>query len=326
MIKLSHGSGGEKTREIIEKLLLPAFKNPVLERLEDSGRIGNIALTIDGYTVKPIFFKGGDIGKLSITGTVNDLAVSGARPKAIALSIIVEDGFAEEKLERIVSSISKASKETNTPIITGDFKVVSKGEVDEIFIITSGIGDIFYPDLGAEKVSPGDLVIVSGPLGDHSLAVMGERYEIELPEDFKSDCAPLIELVEAITRIGGVKWMRDPTRGGLASTLNELAQSTKWEIMVYEEKVPFRKEVLDFCDIFGFDPYHLASEGRLVAVVEKEKAIEIIEEMRKNPLGKKAEIIGEIRIRREGRVIVKTSFGGLRLLDPPRGELLPRIC
>ncbi len=326
MIKLSHGSGGEKTREIIEKLFLPAFKNPILERLEDSGRIGNIALTIDGYTVKPIFFKGGDIGKLSITGTVNDLAVSGAKPKAIALSIIVEDGFPEEKLERIVSSIAEISKQVKAPIITGDFKVVAKGEIDEIFIITSGIGEIFYPDLGAEKVSAGDLVIVSGPLGDHSLAVMGERYEIELPEDFKSDCAPLTGLVETMTKIGGVKWMRDPTRVGLASALNELAQAVEREILIYEEKVPFRKEVLDFCDIFGFDPYHLASEGRLIAVVQKEKAERLVKEMRKDPLGEGAEIIGEVRDRQEKRVIVRTSFGGLRLLDPPRGELLPRIC
>lgn len=326
MIKLAHGSGGEKTREIIEGLLLPAFKNPILERLEDSGRLNGLALTIDGYTVKPIFFRGGDIGKLSITGTVNDLAVSGAKPKAIAVSMIVEDGFPQEKLQKIVSSMAKVSSEVNAPIITGDFKVVNKGEVDEIFIITSGLGEIFYPDLGAELVSPGDKIIVSGPLGDHSLAVMGERYEVELPEGFESDCSPILDLVMAITKEGGVKWMRDPTRGGLAATLNELARATGMEIIIHEELVPFRKEVLDFCDIFGFDPYHLASEGRLVAVVDKHKAEVILSELRRLPNGALASIIGEIREERKSRVIVQTRFGGLRLLDPPRGELLPRIC
>ncbi|MCX8127846.1 MAG: hydrogenase expression/formation protein HypE [Synergistetes bacterium] len=326
MIKLAHGSGGEKTREIIENLFLPAFRNPILEKLEDSGRMNGLALTIDGYTVKPIFFRGGDIGKLSISGTVNDLAVCGAKPKAIAVSIIVEDGFPTEKLERIVLSMAKVSKEINAPIITGDFKVVAKGEIDEIFIITSGLGEIFYSGLGAEKVSPGDIIIASGPLGDHSLAIMGERYEVELPPDFESDCNPILKLVEAILKIGGVKWMRDPTRGGLAATLNELAKTINREIIIYEDKVPFRKEVIDFCEIFGFDPYHLASEGRFIAVIEKEKEKEILSELKKFPEGASAISIGEIRESRKGRVIVKTRFGGLRLLDPPRGELLPRIC
>ncbi len=326
MIKLDHGSGGEKTREIIERLFLPAFRNPILERLEDSGRMNGLALTIDGYTVKPIFFRGGDIGKLSITGTVNDLAVSGAKPKAIAVSIIVEDGFSEEKLERIISSMAKVSREVNAPIITGDFKVVNKGEVDEIFIITSGLGEIFYPQLGAEYVSAGDKILVSGPLGDHSLAVMGERYDVELPEGFESDCAPVLDLVEAITRIGGVKWMRDPTRGGLAATLNELAKATGKEIIIDEEAVPFRKEVLDFCEIFGFDPYHLASEGRFIAVVDREMVDEVLKIIKKHPGGELFKVIGEISQNEKSRVIVKTRFGGLRLLDPPRGELLPRIC
>lgn len=326
MIKLAHGSGGEKTREIIEKLILPAFRNPILEKLEDSGRLNGLAMTIDGYTVKPIFFKGGDIGKLSITGTVNDLAVCGAKPKAIAVSIIVEDGFPMEKLERVILSMARISKEIKAPIITGDFKVVAKGEVDEIFIITSALGEIFYPELGADRVSPGDVIIVSGPLGDHSLAIIGERYEVELPQDFESDCAPILKLVEAITKVGGVKWMRDPTRGGLAAVLNELAKSINREILIYENKVPFRKEVINFCEIFGFDPYHLASEGRFVAVIEKEKEDRILSELRKFPEGIGATSIGEIREKEKGRVIVKTKFGGLRILDPPRGELLPRIC
>ncbi|KUK14638.1 MAG: hydrogenase expression/formation protein HypE [Synergistetes bacterium] len=326
MIKLAHGSGGEKTRELIEKLFLPAFKNPILEKLEDSGRLNGIAITIDGYTVKPIFFRGGDIGKLSITGTVNDLAVCGARPKAIAVSIIVEDGFPTEKLEKIVSSMAKISREVNAPIVTGDFKVVSKGEIDEIFIITSGIGEIFYPSLGADRVSAGDRIIVSGPIGDHSLAIMGERYEVELPQGFESDCAPILKLVEAITQVGGIKWMRDPTRGGLAAALNELAKAINKEILIYEDSVPFRKEVLNFCEIFGFDPYHLASEGRFIAVVDKEKSEKILSELTKFPEGKNAAIIGEVREKSKGRVIVKTKFGGLRLLDPPTGELLPRIC
>jgi hydrogenase expression/formation protein HypE len=331
-ILLAHGSGGKLSHELIKGLFLSAFENPVLGELDDSARLdqdkGRLAFSTDSYTVKPLFFPGGDIGKLAIYGTVNDLAMVGASPRYISISFIIEEGFFLDTLRDIVDSITKAAKHTGVEIVTGDTKVVEKGEADGLFINTAGIGYIRGgADISGRNGKVGDSVLLSGTIGDHGTAVLSQREGFQFQMALRSDCAPLHGLVEemldASTRI---HVLRDPTRGGLATVLWEVANASRVGIVVEEEKIKVREEVRGVCDLLGFDPYYLANEGKLVAFVPQGEAEKVLEAMRGNPLGSEAAIIGRVVEENPGRVLLKTRIGGHRLLEPLSGELLPRIC
>ena len=330
-ILLSHGSGGRLTRELIEKKLLPLFRNPLLEALDDSASFdigGRIAFTTDSYVVKPIFFPGGDIGRLAVSGTVNDLAMVGAEPLYLSLSLIIEEGFDMEDLERILESARATSEEAGVKIVAGDTKVVMRGEADRIFINTSGIGLI--PEgvnISGGNAKPGDLVLINGYIGEHGIAVMSKREGLEFSGDIKSDCAPLNSLVKDMLRATkNIHAMRDPTRGGLATALNEIAKSSGVGIRIYEERIPLRDEVKGACEMLGLDPLYVANEGKLIALVPKEEAEKVLEAMRKNPYGKDSEIIGEAVSENPGRVVLRTRIGSTRILGMLTGEILPRIC
>jgi len=328
-ITLSHGGGGEETQKLIRELFIEHFKNPILERMEDSAILevkGKIAYTTDGFTVKPHFFKGGDIGKLTVAGTVNDLAVAGAQPLYMSVSFILEEGFPLRDLKRIVESMAQSAREVGVWIVTGDTKVLPKGGVDGIVISASGIGRVIYEGLSSANLSEGDIIIVSGFIGDHGAAVTAQRLGFDLP--VASDCAPLWGLIEKILKGGfKLKAMRDPTRGGLSAVLYEWAQSSKVDIEVEEEKIPVRDEVWGLCEFLGLEPYHLACEGRVVIAVEAEDAPKVLEVLKNHPLGKEARIIGKVRGKSDRpKVILKTPYGVERVMEPPAGELLPRIC
>jgi hydrogenase expression/formation protein HypE len=329
---LAHGGGGEETFLLIKDFILKYFKNPILDQLEDAAIIkeGNskLAFTIDGFTVKPIFFKGGNIGKLAITGTVNDLVVMGAQPIYLTVSLIIEEGFSTEDLEKILKSMQEEAEKNKILIVAGDTKIVPKKEVDGIFITTSGIGKIIYEGISCKNLQPGDSIIVSGPIGDHGACIMAEREGIKMDIDLLSDCETLWPMLEPLFQSGiEIHAMRDPTRGGLAATLYEWAFSSQVNILVEEENIPVRPQVAAFCEALGFEPYHLACEGRVViALPEKfaEKALEII---KNHPSGKEARIIGKVLDKAEKpQVILKTLYGTERILENTSGELFPRIC
>ncbi|MFN4227278.1 MAG: hydrogenase expression/formation protein HypE [Candidatus Ratteibacteria bacterium] len=331
-IVLSHGSGGRLMHNLIENVFLKSFKNEILDKLYDSGIIEfedfDICFTTDSYTVDPIFFKGGDIGKLSICGTINDLAVTGAIPLYLSSSFIIEEGFEIETLKKIVNSMEEISKQENVRIITGDTKVVEKGKVDKIFINTSGIG---IKDkkikLGIEKIKQGDVVIINGEIAEHGLAVLISRDTFKIDADIKSDCAPLASLIsEILKETDKIKFMRDPTRGGISATLNEIVKNRDFGIVIYEDKIPVKKEVLSICEILGFDPLNIANEGKVIVICDKKEADRVIKKMRKNIYGEKAEIIGEVVKKPEGKVLIETITGSLRVVDMPVGEQFPRIC
>ena len=322
-ITLSHGAGGRLSWELIEGSLIPRLGWKDLG-LMDSGIVEvegvKMAFTTDSFLVKPPFFPGGDIGKLSVFGTVNDLAVSGARPLFLTLSIIVEEGFPRDDLERVVGSVGEACRVCGVCVVSGDTKVVEKGKGDGIFLNTSGLG-VVVKDVSPGLIEVGDVVLVNGPVGDHEASILVSRKELGFSVDIKSDCAPIhgkaLELLERVE----VHAMRDPTRGGLATTLNEMARASGKGIVVYEESIPIREEVRAICEILGFDPLYLACEGRFVAFVKKgfeDKALEV--------MGEEARIIGEVVEDHPGRVVLKTSLGGERVLDMLSGEQLPRIC
>ncbi|HKE59205.1 MAG TPA: hydrogenase expression/formation protein HypE [Pyrinomonadaceae bacterium] len=348
-ITLAHGSGGRAMHELIEGLFLEYFRNPVLERLEDQAVIDlfqddetnkrehsstRLAYTTDSYVVSPIFFPGGDIGKLAITGTVNDLAMSGARPLYLSAAFILEEGMALEELQRILASMRDAAAEAGVSIVTGDTKVVQKGSADRIFINTSGIGVVEAPlNLSAARATPGDKVILSGTLGDHGTTVMIARGELELETDIESDCASLHSLVasmidEAGSRslLNGLHCLRDPTRGGLATTLNEIALSAEVCIEIAEDQIPVREEVKGACEILGLDPLYVANEGKLVAVVAPELAEPLVARMQLHRNGRETCIIGDVKAEPQGIVSMRTGFGGTRIVDMLVGEQLPRIC
>ncbi len=333
LIQLSHGSGGGMSHALISELVIPMFDNPELNRLADAANLeigGNrIAFTTDGYVVDPLFFPGGDIGTLAINGTVNDLAVSGATPLWLSASMIAEEGLSFDTLTRVLESMQRAAKEAGVQIVTGDTKVVPRAKADKLFVITSGIGTIL-PNvaLGTERIAAGDKVLVSGTVGDHGIAVLIAREAFSLSGGVTSDCAPMHELCAHILRVGGdsVKVMRDPTRGGLASTLNEFAQSARVGIRIEEAAVPVRREVRAACELLGFDPMHIANEGKVVVIVAAERADEVLAEMRKDSCGTESAIIGEVSSERPGTVVAHTSLGSWRFVDLPMGELLPRIC
>ena len=330
-ILLAHGSGGKLGHDLVEKGFLPAFDNPLLSRLDDSAVFearGRLAFTTDSYIVTPIFFPGGDIGKLSVCGTVNDLAMSGAVPLYLSLSFIIEEGFPLSDLGNIVNSIKDAAEEAEVKVITGDTKVVNKGSVDKLFINTAGVGVV--PDgveISGSNAKPGDKLILSGPLGHHGIAVMSEREGLKFATQVKSDCAPLNRLVAEMLEVSGdIHCLRDPTRGGLATTLNEFATQSGVGILIYEDWIPVRDEVEAACEMLGFDPFHVANEGRLVAAVAPDDTEKVLKQMRQNKYGTEAAIIGEVRGEHPGKVVMRTRLGASRIVDMLVGELLPRIC
>ena len=329
-ILLAHGSGGKLSHDLIESFL-PELSNPVLDKLDDSAVFdlsGRLAFTTDSYTVNPIFFPGGDIGKLAVCGTVNDLSMSGARPLYLSLSFIIEEGLPAADLQKILVSIKKAADEAVVKIVTGDTKVVNRGSADRLFINTSGIGVIPEGvDISATNARPGDKIIISGNIGDHGIAVLSQREGLKFKLPVPSDCAPLNTLVaEILTASKKIRCLRDPTRGGLATTLNDFAEQSRVGILIEEGKVPINKAVLAACELLGFDPLYIANEGKLAAVVAAEDAETILAEIKRNKYGNEATIIGEVIVEHSGQVVMKTTLGASRIVDMPVGELLPRIC
>lgn len=331
-ILLGHGSGGKLMHDLIKNLLLKYFKNPYLDKLTDAAIIGlknkKFAFTTDSFVVKPLFFPGGNIGKLAVVGTVNDLVVMGARPSFLSCAMIIEEGFSISILERIVKSMKEAVKETGVGIVTGDLKVVERGSCDGIFINTTGIGELIdSAELSTAKIKAGDKIIINGSIGQHGLAVLSARNELDFDFRIKSDCAALSRLIlPLLSRGSGIKFMRDPTRGGLATTLNEITDKTNLGIMLDEERIPVPQSVQAGCEILGLDPLYIANEGKVVMVVEQLKAGKLLARLRKHPLGKNAQIIGEFVSKPSNKVCLKTSVGGIRIVDMLTSEILPRIC
>lgn len=330
-ILLAHGSGSRLSHELIEKSFLPPLTNPLLARLDDSAVFelsGQLAFTTDSYVVSPIFFPGGDIGKLAVCGTINDLAVSGAVPLYLSLSFIIEEGLSLGELKKVVSSVKAAAEESGVKIVTGDTKVVNRGSADKLFINTSGIGTI--PEgiaISGVNAKAGDKVILSGNIGDHGIAVMSQREGLKFSVPVQSDCAPLNKLVSQMLEASSqIHCMRDPTRGGLATTLNELARQSKVGIRIEEDKIPIHDGVRAACELLGFDPLYVANEGKLVAIVAPDGTEKILAKMKRNQYGHDASIIGEVTDEHKGKVIMKTRLGASRIVDMLSGELLPRIC
>lgn len=331
-ILLGYGSGGRLYHRLLDEIIVPAFKDPILTKLEDQANFslpqGKVAFTTDSFVVTPIFFPGGDIGKLAVCGTVNDLAVGGARPLYLSSSFIIEEGFSLGMLQNIVFSMKDAADEAGIRIVTGDTKVVEKGKADGIFINTSGIGIV--PDginIDSTSAKPGDAVILSGYIGDHGIAVMSAREKLMLDSSIISDVAPLNGMIQELLEIvPEVRIMRDPTRGGVATTLNELAQASGVSIKICEEAVPVREEVAAACEIMGFDPLYVANEGKVIVIVPREQAKTALLRLRRHPHGYQAAIIGEVTAGNPGKVFMQTSVGGLRLIDMMTGAQLPRIC
>jgi len=330
-ILLAHGSGGRLSHELISQSILPFLANPLLAQLDDSAILavkGSIAFTTDSFVVNPLFFPGGDIGKLAVCGTINDLSVMGSTPLYLSLALIIEEGLPLERLERVMYSIHEVIEETGVQIVTGDTKVVDRGSVDKLFINTAGIG--LMPSevsVSGANARPGDKIILSGPIGDHGVAIMCFRESLRLKVPVESDCAPLNSLVATMLKYAGdIHCMRDPTRGGLATTLNELASQSGVTLQINEEKIPVREPVAAACEMLGLDPLYVANEGKLVAVVAPERAEDIVAVMRKNKFGTSSTIIGEVTTGNPGRVVLKTRLGSSRIIDMLSGELLPRIC
>ncbi len=331
-ILLAHGGGGTLSHRLISKLFYPQFANEILDQQHDSGVFqineSRLAFTTDSYVVHPIFFPGGDIGSLAVNGTINDLSMAGAKPLFISAAFIIEEGFEIEELWKIVLSMEKAAKEAGVKIITGDTKVVDRGKGDKIFINTSGIGTV--PEgvnISPQNCLPGDVIILSGKIAEHGVAIMSSRENLEFETTIKSDSAPLNGLVEKILHASKeIHVMRDPTRGGIASTLNEIAMTAKIGILIEEEKIPISEEVKGACEILGLDPLYIANEGKLIAFVPENKAAEVLEAMRSHHLGKEACIIGKVVLSDPETVIMKTSIGSTRIVDMMSGEQLPRIC
>jgi len=331
-ISLSHGAGGKLSLDLITHLFKKNFKNKILNRLEDSAVFNlpkqKVAFSTDSYVIQPIFFPGGDIGKLAVCGTINDLAVMGAKPLILSCSLIIEEGLDQDILKKIILSMKKTAQKAKVQIVTGDTKVVEKGSADKIFINTSGIGMISKEiDLGKEKVEVGDKIIINGSIGDHATAVLSFREGLEFQTKVKSDCAFLSGLIGSILKFrNNIRFMRDPTRGGLASVLNEMVSKNNFGVLLFEDKIPIKGEVKGFCELLGYDPLYLANEGKVIIVTAPQMAKKVLYTLRKNPLGRDAEIIGEITDKFKGIVGLKTKYGGTRVVDMPLGEQFPRIC
>jgi hydrogenase expression/formation protein HypE len=331
-ILMAHGSGGKLSHDLVAKIMLPVFANKELAELHDGARINinsaRLAFTTDSYVVKPLFFAGGDIGKLAVCGTVNDLAMSGADPLYLSAGFIIEEGFPLSDLSRIVGSMQAAAVEAGISIVTGDTKVVEKGAADGIFINTAGVGAIVEgSDISPRRVRPGQDIILSGYIGEHAIAIMSGRHELTLPQTVASDCAPLGGLVkEMLAAVPEIAMLRDPTRGGVATTLNEIAQQAKVGITVEETAIPVSPAVVAVCDILGFDKLYLANEGKMLVFVEPEYSEKVLAIMHAHRYGKDAAIIGKVTAVRPGQVGMRTSIGGVILLDMLVGDQLPRIC
>jgi hydrogenase expression/formation protein HypE len=335
-ITLAHGAGGKSTHALIEALFLPELRNPVLEQLADSavfdangGGGPRLAFSTDSYVVRPLFFPGGDIGELAVNGTVNDLAMSGGRPLFLSAGFIVEEGFPTEDLRRIAASMAAAARAASVEVVAADTKVVERGKADGLYVNTAGVAILDSGvELGADRVRPGDQVLVSGMLGDHGMAVMIARGELELEVELESDTAPLNDLVRALIEAvpDGLRCLRDPTRGGLATVLAELALAAEVGIAVDERALPVSPQVTGACEILGIDPLYVANEGKLVAFVAPEEADAALDAARSNPLGRDAAIVAEVRPEPPGLVLLETAFGGSRVIDMLAGDPLPRIC
>jgi len=331
-VLLGHGSGGQLSADLVQQLILPAFSNDTLAGLEDQAVVSldssRIAFTTDAFVVQPLFFPGGDIGKLSVHGTINDLAMGGARPIFMSAALILEEGLLMSDLERILESMSRACREAGVLLVTGDTKVVDRGKGDQIFITTSGIGVVpTERDLSIHSARPGDKVVVSGTIGDHGIAIMSVREGIEFETALESDTAPLYELAQVVLSAGpNTRCMRDPTRGGLSSTLNELAAASGVGVTLEESALPIRREVRGACEMLGLDPLYVANEGKLVAVVPEPEAERVVDAMRAHPLGRNATLIGDVVVEHPGRVVLKSAVGGERIVRMLAGEQLPRIC
>jgi hydrogenase expression/formation protein HypE len=330
-ILLAHGSGGKLGHDLLMKILVNRLSNPILDRMDDSAVLdirGRMAFTTDSYVVSPIFFPGGDIGKLAVCGTVNDLSMAGAVPQYLSLSLILEEGFPLSDLEKIVFSIQEAAEEAGVKIVTGDTKVVNRGMADKIFINTSGVGAVpDGVDISGSYARPGDRIILSGTIGDHGIALLSRREGLEFQTSLESDCAPLNSLVKEIIETSkNVHALRDPTRGGLAGTLCEFARSSGVGIRIEEEKIPVKRAVQAVCELMGFDPLYVANEGKLVALVAPEDAEKVLRKMQGNRYGAEARIIGDVVSEHPRRVVMKTHLGTSRIVEMLMGELLPRIC
>ncbi|MBP1713012.1 MAG: hydrogenase expression/formation protein HypE [Deltaproteobacteria bacterium] len=331
-ILLAHGSGGAMSHDLIASLFIKAFQNPFLDRLDDMAVLeisgARLAFTTDSYVVTPIFFPGGDIGKLAVCGTINDLAMGGARPLYLSAGFILEEGFSFRDLETIIASMQKTAAQANVQIVTGDTKVVNRGGVDRIFINTAGLGQVPEGvEISGRNARAGDKVLVSGSIGDHGIAILSSRAGLEFSTRLESDCAPLHDLVARMLEVSrDIHCLRDPTRGGLSTTLNELARQSQVAIWIEEGRIPVKEEVRGACELLGLDPFFLANEGKLIAIVAAEEAEKILAAMRAHPLGKDAALIGEVRKEPAGKVILRTSIGSNRILDMLVGEPLPRIC
>jgi hydrogenase expression/formation protein HypE len=331
IILLAHGSGSRLSHELIEKNLLPPLANPLLAKLDDSAVFdlsGRLAFTTDSYVVSPIFFPGGDIGKLAVCGTINDLSMSGAAPLYLSLSFIIEEGLTLGELKKVVGSIKAEAEEAGVNIVTGDTKVVNRGSADKLFINTSGIGIIPEGvDISGSNAKVGDKIILSGTIGDHGIAVMSQREGFKFAVPVQSDCSPLNKLVSQMLEASRhIHCLRDPTRGGLATTLNELARQSKVGISIEEEKIPVRDAVRAACELLGLDHLYVANEGKLVAIVAPNEAGKILAKMKRNKYGAEAAVIGEVTDEHKAKVIMKTRLGASRIVDMLSGELLPRIC
>ena len=329
IISLDYGSGGKKTARLIEKLILPRLDNPALRELGDGAIVSGgekLVFSTDSFVVSPLFFPGGDIGKLSVCGTVNDLSMCGAEPRYLSCSFIIEEGFPFSQLERIVASMAAQCEKAGVQIVTGDTKVVEKGRGDGIYINTAGIGVLRHPGLSPGNIRPGDKVLVSGFVGDHGTAVMLARNQM-MQGDIASDCAALNGLTKAIlTAAPGVRVLRDPTRGGVATTLNEFVEGTALGIELEEAQIPVRPQVQAACDMLGLDPLYCANEGKLLAVVAPTDADKVLAAMKNHELGTEAAIVGEVTERYPGKLTLRTAFGGSRVLQKLSGAQLPRIC
>ncbi len=331
-IGLDHGSGGRISHELTARLILPIFRNPVLETLHDGATlpVGNerIAFTTDTYVVDPIFFPGGSIGDLAVNGTVNDLAMCGAVPQWLSVGLILEEGLPITDLERILRDMDRAAKTAGVTIVTGDTKVVPKGAADRIFINTAGIGSIpEHVRIAPDRAQAGDRILLSGTIADHGVCVLANRQGMGFDVPIESDTAALNGLVQAMLDTDpDIHVLRDPTRGGLGTTLNEIAAQAAVGIRIAEEAIPIRPAVIGMCELLGYDPLYLANEGKLVAVVSAASAERVLETMRNHPLGKQAACIGEVVDAHPGRVVLKTRIGGQRMVDMLSGEQLPRIC
>lgn len=333
IITLAHGSGGSATLALIDNVFKKYFRNDILSAGDDSarleiGNIGNIVFTTDSFVVTPIFFKGGNIGKLAVCGTVNDLATSGATPLYLSCGFIIEEGFSIEELEKIVESMAVTADECGVKIVTGDTKVVQKGAVDKIFINTSGIGVL--PEgvnISGRNAKAGDKIIISGTIGDHGSCILLERENMGFQAEIKSDCAPLAGMVQDMLKITRqLHVLRDPTRGGVATTLNEIAAQSNVTVQIYEEKLPVKREVQGVCELLGMDPLYMANEGKLLIFVPGDQAGDVLEALKKNNYGRDAAIIGEVINDSEAKVVLKALSGGTRIIKLLAGDQLPRIC